>query len=33
VVALMVDNPEMALETLQSKGFVTITENDLADED
>lgn len=28
-VALMVDNPEMALETLNQKGFTMITENDL----
>lgn len=34
VVALMVDNVEIALETLHSKGFVTISENDLmADDD
>jgi hypothetical protein len=32
-VALMVDNPEMALETLNSKGFTMITENDLALDD
>jgi hypothetical protein len=29
-VALMVDNIEMALETLGSKGFTMITENDLS---
>jgi len=28
-VALMVDNIEMGLETLEAKGFTTITENDL----
>jgi hypothetical protein len=28
-VALMVDNTEMALETLNSKGFTMITEGDL----
>lgn len=32
-VALMVDNLEMAMETLQSKGFTMITEGDLADEE
>lgn len=32
-VAIMVDNPEMALETLNSKGFTMITENDLALDD
>lgn len=30
-VALMVDNTDMALETLNSKGFTLITENDLQD--
>lgn len=32
-VALMVDNIEMAMETLSSKGFAVITEHDLVDED
>jgi hypothetical protein len=32
-VALMVDNLEMAQETLRSKGFTMITERDLADEE
>lgn len=32
-VALMVDNLEMAMETLSSKGFTMITEGDLADEE
>ena len=32
-VALMVDNLEMALETLRSKNFTTITERDLVDEE
>jgi len=32
-VALMVDNPELAMETLNSKGFVMITESDLSLED
>src|SRR5689334_4883235 len=32
-VALMVDNLEMALETLNSKGFTMITERDLVDEE
>lgn len=32
-VALMVDNIEMAMETLDNKGFVMITEGDLAMED
>lgn len=32
-VALMVDNLEMAMETLASKGFVMITEADLAGDD
>lgn len=32
-VALMVDNIEMALETLNNKGFSMITEADLADEE
>jgi hypothetical protein len=32
-VALMVDNLEMAMETLNSKGFTMITEGDLADEE
>jgi hypothetical protein len=32
-VALMVDNLEMAQETLRSKGFSMITERDLADEE
>ena len=32
-VALMVDNIEMGLETLDSKGFLMITEADLAEED
>jgi hypothetical protein len=32
-VALMVDNIEMALETLSSKGFTMITESDLCTED
>lgn len=32
-VALMVDNLEMALETLASKGFAMITEADLVEED
>ncbi|HEY5312023.1 MAG TPA: acetolactate synthase [Pirellulales bacterium] len=33
VVALMVDNIEMGLETLASKGFVMISEADLADDE
>ena len=32
-VALMVDNNEMALDTLNGKGFMLITENDLSDVD
>jgi hypothetical protein len=32
-VALMVDNIEMGLETLDSKGFTMITEADLANDD
>jgi hypothetical protein len=32
-VALMVDNIEMGLETLASKGFNMITEGDLAEEE
>lgn len=32
-VALMVDNSEMAMETLNSKGFTMITENDLQEND
>jgi hypothetical protein len=32
-VALMVDNTDMALDTLNAKGFRMITENDLAVED
>ena len=32
-VALMVDNLEMAMETLYSKGFTMITEGDLVDEE
>lgn len=32
-VALMVDNLEMAMETLNSKGFTMITEGDLAEEE
>ena len=32
-VALMVDNIEMAQETLTAKGFVMLTENDLSEED
>ncbi len=32
-VALMVDNIEMGLETLSSKGFTMITERDLCDVD
>jgi hypothetical protein len=32
-VALMVDNLEMALETLNSKGFTMITEGDLVDDE
>ncbi len=32
-VALMVDNLEMAMETLHRKGFTMITEADLADEE
>ena len=32
-VALMVDNIEMALETLNNKGFSMITEADLADDE
>ena len=32
-VALMVDNLEMAMETLNNKGFTMITEGDLADEE
>jgi len=32
-VALMVDNLEMAMETLSAKGFTMITEGDLADEE
>jgi len=32
-VALMVDNIEMALETLSSKGFTMITEHDLVDDE
>jgi hypothetical protein len=32
-VALMVDNLEMALETLKSKNFTTITERDLVDDE
>ena len=32
-VALMVDNLEMAMETLNSKGFTMITENDLSTDD
>lgn len=32
-VALMVDNPELAMETLNAKGFRMITEADLADYD
>jgi hypothetical protein len=31
-VALMVDNSEMGLETLSSKGFTMITEGDLDEE-
>ncbi|MCH2125624.1 MAG: acetolactate synthase [Pirellulaceae bacterium] len=30
-VALMVDNPEMAMETLNTKGFTILTEGDLLD--
>ena len=30
-VALMVDNPEMAMETLNTKGFTILTEDDLLD--
>jgi hypothetical protein len=33
VVALMVDNIEMGLEILAKKGFQTVTENDLNDEE
>jgi hypothetical protein len=33
VVAIMVDNPEAAIETLNSKGFTMITERDLSQED
>jgi hypothetical protein len=32
-VALMVDNIDVALDTLDSKGFVTLTEGDLLDEE
>ncbi|MBC7851894.1 MAG: acetolactate synthase, partial [Pirellulaceae bacterium] len=32
-VALMVDNLEMAMETLTSKGFTMLTEGDLAEEE
>ena len=32
-VALMVDNIEMGMETLASKNFVMISENDLADDE
>ena len=32
-VALMVDNLEMAQETLKAKGFTMITERDLVDEE
>ena len=32
VVALMVDNTEMGLETLGNKGFSMITEGDLSDD-
>lgn len=32
-VALMVDNPDLAMETLNEKGFTMITEGDLAVED
>ena len=32
-VALMVDNIEMAMETLASKGFAMVTERDLMEED
>ena len=32
-VALMVDNLEMAMETLHSKGFTMLTEGDLAEEE
>jgi hypothetical protein len=32
-VALMVDNTEMGLETLGSKGFTMITEGDLSEDD
>jgi hypothetical protein len=33
VVAIMVDNPETAIDTLHSKGFTMITERDLMQED
>ena len=33
VVALMVDNTEMGLETLGNKGFTMITEGDLSEND
>ena len=33
VVAIMVDNPEAAIETLNSKGFTMITERDLSQDD
>ena len=33
VVALMVDNTEMGLETLAAKGFSMITEGDLDDDE
>jgi hypothetical protein len=33
VVAVMVDNPEAAIETLNSKGFTMITERDLGQDD
>ena len=33
VVAIMVDNPDAAMETLGSKGFTMITERDLASDD
>ena len=33
VVALMVDNIEMALETLSSKGFTMVTEDDLVEDE
>ncbi len=33
VVAIMVDNPEAAIETLHAKGFTMIHERDLSEED